>query len=96
VLTPSELRQSVLITSGGLAKVLQQLESRGLVARLADRADRRVKPVQLTAEALPIIEGVVGELLSQARAWLSGRLSDLEIEQAAALLKKLAEEPESR
>jgi DNA-binding MarR family transcriptional regulator len=34
VLTPSEIQRALLITSGGLTKILQQLEGRGLVTRL--------------------------------------------------------------
>jgi DNA-binding MarR family transcriptional regulator len=89
VLTPSELQRSLLITSGGLTKVLQQLEWRGLVVRLADSDDRRVKPVQLTAAALPLIEAALAESCSSVRAWLGERLSDAEIEQLTELLGRL-------
>lgn len=92
VLTPSELQRSLLITSGGLTKILQQLEARGLVDRLADSDDRRVKPVQLRAAAQPLIEGALAETRANVRAWLGERLSDGEIEQVTALLARLAED----
>ena len=90
VLTPSELQQALLITSGGLTKILQQLEGRGLVARLTDSGDRRVKPVQLTAAAQPLIEAALDESRASVRAWLAESLSDAEIEQMTGLLARLA------
>lgn len=91
VLTPSELRRSMFITSGGLAKILHQLEARGMVARLTDNADRRVKPVQLTAAAKPIIEAAVADIVASGSARLRAILSDTEIAQATAILAKLAD-----
>lgn len=92
VLTPSELQRSVLITSGGLAKILQQLEAKGLVSRLVDSSDRRVKPVQLTAAARPLVEAVVAELVASGRAWIGAKLSDDEIGQLTALLARLGDD----
>ena len=89
VLTPSVLQRSVLITSGGLAKILQQLETKGLVERLTDSADRRVKPVQLTAAALPIVTAAIGEVIASTGGWVRATLSDTEIDQVTAILRKL-------
>lgn len=91
VLTPSVLQRSMFITSGGLAKILQQLEAKGLVARLTDSTDRRVKPVQLTAAAEPIVAAAIGEMVAMTEAWVRATLSDAEIEQAAAILMKLVD-----
>lgn len=91
VLTPSDLRRSLFITSGGLAKILHQLEDRGLVSRLINSADRRVKPVQLTAAAKPVIEAAIADIISSGRARLQATLSDEEIQQATAILSKLAD-----
>ena len=92
VLTPSDLQRSLLLSSGGLTKILAQLEARGLIARLTDDGDRRVKPVQLMAAALPLIETVLAESCADERAWLRERLSDAQIEALTALLARLAED----
>lgn len=92
VLTPSEIQQSLLITSGGLTKILQQLEARGLVVRLTDSGDRRVKPVQLASAAQPLIEAALAESRASVRAWLGERLSDGEIRKLTSLLARLVED----
>ncbi len=89
VLTPSELKRCVFITSGGLAKILQQLAAKGLVARLTDSGDRRVKPVQLTEAGQPIVAAALDEIVARTSAWVGARLSDDEIDQATAILTKL-------
>ena len=92
VLTPSDLQRSLLLSSGGLTKILAQLEARGLITRLTDDGDRRVKPVQLTDAALPLIETVLAESCVDERAWLRERLSDAQIAEVTALLARLAED----
>lgn len=47
-LTPSQLQDSVMITSGGLTKVMQQLEARNLVTRTLQQGGQRISPVRLT------------------------------------------------
>ena len=73
-------------------QVLAQLEARGLITRLTDDGDRRVKPVQLTDAALPLIETVLAESCVDERAWLRERLSDAQIAEVTALLARLAED----
>ncbi len=90
-LTPSELQRAVVITSGGLSKVLQQLESRELVLRSTTEDDRRVKPVRLTAKGAKLIEQAIVELMAAANTAIRPRLSDKEIEQLTLLLEKLAD-----
>lgn len=90
VLTPSEMQQSMLITYGGLTKVLSQLEAKGLVVRPEHDGDRRVKPVALTAKALPMLEKLMADLRVEVDDWLGRALTGDEIEQLTALLSKLA------
>ena len=47
-LTPTGLYQALLISSGGMTKVLKQLEQDGLVRRIAHETDQRSRYVQLT------------------------------------------------
>ena len=89
-LTPSELQRSVVITSGGLSKVLQQLEARDLVVRSTTKEDRRVKPVRLTAKATKLIEQSMAELMEFVSTAIRSRLNNKEIDQLTALLVKLS------
>lgn len=95
VLTPSEMQQSMLISSGGLTKVLAQLEAKGLVARPEHDGDRRVKPVALTADALPLLDKLMADLRTEVDGWLARALTGDEMEQLTALLSKLAHADES-
>jgi DNA-binding MarR family transcriptional regulator len=88
-LTPSDVQRSVIITSGGLTKILRQLETRGLVTRSTDASDRRIKPIRLSPSALPIIEQTMQELIADSGEWLHSALSAAEILQITDLLSKL-------
>jgi DNA-binding MarR family transcriptional regulator len=94
-LTPSELQRAMLITSGGLTKVLQQLEMRGFVSRSTDDADRRVKPVALTDQAMPVLEIVMSESHTIVGGWIRQALTGAEIKQLTLLLTKLVNTPSS-
>lgn len=92
-LTPSDVQRSVIITSGGLTKILRQLETRGLVTRSTDASDRRIKPIRLSPSALPIVEQTMQELIADANAWINSTLSKKELAQVTALLGKLLTPP---
>lgn len=51
-LSPSQLSQSLLLTSGGISKRIDKLENAGLVERLPDDADRRGVMIRLSASGL--------------------------------------------
>jgi len=55
-LSPTELYKSILITSGGMTKVLKHLESKGWIERIDHEQDKRSKLVKLTKN---------GEILAQ-------------------------------
>lgn len=88
-LTPSELQQGLFITSGGLTKVLQQLETKGLVMRSTSEADKRSKPVHLSSAAAALVEEVMNELISATRRRFKDTLSDAEIKTLTELLGRL-------
>lgn len=88
-LTPSEIQHAMFITSGGLTKVLQQLEARGLVGRSVSASDRRSKPARLLPEAVPLIERAMADLLAELTAWLRAGLGDAEVGELTRLLAKL-------
>ena len=92
-LTPSDVQRSVIITSGGLTKILRQLETRGLVTRSTDTSDRRIKPIRLSPSALPMIEQTMQELIADCGSWVKSALSETEVMQITALLSKLVRPP---
>lgn len=91
VLTPSQLRDAVMITSGGLTKVMRRLESRQLVTRSQRQADQRIKPIRLTASGKRLAETATAELAAASGAWVREVLDGTETEMLNTLLQKLAE-----
>lgn len=53
--TPSQLYDALLISSGGLTKVLKGLTERGLIDRPASEGDGRSRPIALTAAGRTLI-----------------------------------------
>lgn len=90
-LTPSRLQDSVLITSGGLTKVMRQLEARHLVLRSLDVQDQRVKPIRLTREGRRLIEHAMAEVTAATDVWIRAILDKREIATLTALLERLAD-----
>jgi DNA-binding MarR family transcriptional regulator len=86
-LLPTELYGAVLMSSGGLTKVLRGLEKRGLIAR--GKADRRSKPVRLTAKGRALAERAMLDLLESDCKLIMSGLSDSEVERMTKLLCKL-------
>lgn len=88
-LTPSEIQNAMLITSGGLTKVLQQLETRGLISRTILKSDRRSKPVHLSPVAVKLIEQAMSELMAVMSTAIKEKLSENEIKNLIRLLNKV-------
>ena len=90
-LTPSAIQAAVVITSGGLTKVMLQLEARGLVTRRQQEHDLRVKPVCLSDSGKQLIESAMIETVANTGQWLRERLNATEISQLTQLLERLAD-----
>ena len=88
-LTPTSLGNSTLITSGGLTKVLNQLEDKKLVVRKADSLDRRVKRVRLTPSGITKAEAALTEVLSVNASMLNQLISKKDLENFNTVLMKL-------
>jgi DNA-binding MarR family transcriptional regulator len=88
--TPTELRDSVLITSGAMTACLDRLERNGLITRIADPHDRRSSAAALTSEGRKLIDKAIAVRFEEAADALSG-LSAAEHSRLAALLKKLGQ-----
>lgn len=88
-LVPTDLYDAVLISSGGLTKVLHALAAAGLIARVAGRKDRRSKPLRLTAKGKALVERAMADVLRSDGALIFGALSAAEVERLTRLLRKL-------
>jgi len=87
-LNPTDLYGALLISSGGLTKVLRGLEQRKLITR-ARGADGRVKPVRLTPKGRALAERVLKNVVRSDGALIAGALSAREIEEMTGMLRKV-------
>lgn len=87
-LTPTQLRDSVLITSGAMTACLDRLEGNGLIARVASASDRRSSAAELTPAGRKLIDKAIVIRFDEATQALQV-LSENERTRLALLLKKL-------
>jgi DNA-binding MarR family transcriptional regulator len=89
VMTPSVLHETLVLSPGGITKILKQLESKGFVSRKSDSADKRRNLVQLT----PVGKAKITKVQQAVRQFdvelLGGVLGEREQERLAQLLRKL-------
>ena len=69
-LTPSQLLESVLLSSGGMTARLDKLEEAGLIARTPDADDRRMVVIELTAKGKRVIDAATATRFAEAKASL--------------------------
>ncbi len=84
----SDLAQAIVLTSGGMTPVLDQLEERGLVIRQIDPEDRRARRVTLTEKGRSLISRALDQQIARHRA-LNAVLDIEEREALSAILRKL-------
>lgn len=77
----SQICNAMLADNSNLTRLVDRLETRGLVRRAADPHDRRVTLVQLTTEGKALID----ELRPRHRAYVEQRMSHLSPTQLAAM-----------
>lgn len=87
-LRPTELYQSLMISSGGLTDRLGRLEKAGLIKRLPSKSDARSLLVELTSEGRKLAEQAFRDDMAVEAQLLKG-LSDEERRQLARLLARL-------
>ncbi|ASM52567.1 hypothetical protein PNIG_a0232 [Pseudoalteromonas nigrifaciens] len=87
-LSPSQLLQTLMLTSGSMTNRIDKLEAKDLVARSFDPNDRRGVMVSLTEKGFQLIDQVVEEHIAKGQSLLSP-LDKSEQQQLAVLLKKL-------
>lgn len=93
IMTPSEIQNEVVITSGGLTKIMLQLENRGFITRQQLENDLRVKPLMLTEVGKKIIEQAMEEMIKATSMWMRKGLSPTQIKELTSLLKILVQTP---
>jgi DNA-binding MarR family transcriptional regulator len=74
-LSPGQLSERMLVTTGAVTKRVDRLESRGLVERSVSQHDARGRVVRLTRAGRTLCDRLIGEHLANEAAILSG-LSD--------------------
>lgn len=88
MLSPTQLYQAMMISSGGMTARLDRLERAGLVERRPDPDDRRGKLIALTERGKGVIDETIGRHVANEQRLL-GVLSPEEQEMLNGLLKKL-------
>lgn len=71
-LSPSQLYQSMMLSSGAMTSRLDRLENKGLIARTHSKEDRRAVHVSLTAEGKALIDKALPQHIQCQSALLAG------------------------
>lgn len=87
-LRPTELRRSMLITPGGLTKVMRNLEEAGLVTRRPSGRDGRSWLLELTEKGISLAQRVLPVALENYARHIDRGLTAKEVRQLARLLEK--------
>ena len=88
ILSPTDLYKSVMITSGGMTKVLKHLEANSWVVRLDNDQDRRSKLVQLTEAGARQAEESMMAVTESDRALFSTALDGKDLESLREILSR--------
>ena len=92
-LTPTQLMESVMLSSGGMTNRLDRLEEAGLIRREADPEDRRGVVVGLTRKGRELIDHATESRFAEAKASLPS-LGAREMRELAGLLRTWLEQAE--
>jgi DNA-binding MarR family transcriptional regulator len=87
-LSPGQLIQQTLVTSGTMTNRVDRLTERGLVERHPSLADRRGILVRLTHPGREVVDGAMADLIAQEHLLIDS-LSVTEQKQLAGLLRTL-------
>ncbi len=94
-LSPGQLVQQTLVTSGTMTNRVDRLERNGFVERRPDPGDRRGVLVRLTTSGRDVVDAAMADLIEQEKSLLS-ELSPTEQAQLAALLRQMLVPLETR
>ncbi|MDX8516230.1 MarR family winged helix-turn-helix transcriptional regulator [Mesorhizobium captivum] len=87
-LTPTELYEATMVTSGAMTARLDRLEKAGLIQRAPHPSDRRGVVVRLTEKGLALVDDALTAHVANEHAILAGLTSE-DREVLAKLLAKL-------
>jgi DNA-binding MarR family transcriptional regulator len=87
-LTPGELSRSTMVTTGGMTKRLDRLETAGMIRREPDPRDRRGKLIALTPRGRDLVDHAVEAHLENEERLLAA-LPAARRRELAALLREL-------
>jgi DNA-binding MarR family transcriptional regulator len=88
-LSPGQLIQETMVTSGTMTNRLDRLEELGLITRSQDPEDGRGSVVTLTKAGAKAVDTAMEDLLSREREFLKS-LNKSELNELAALLRALS------
>lgn len=88
VLTPTQLYDLTIFSSGGMTKILKKLEAKGFITREADEKDKRCMLVCLSESGCEIVELVLKEISKECSSYFDV-LDQKERELLSSLLKKV-------
>ena len=87
-MTVSELARAVILTSGAMTPLLDQLDERGLIHRQIDPEDRRARRITITEKGRSLITRALDQHVTRHRS-LNSTLSADERETLSDILRKL-------
>lgn len=87
-LTPTELYEATMVTSGAMTARLDRLEKAGLIRRAPHPSDRRGVVVELTAKGLALVDEALAAHVDNEHQILAG-LTGQDRDMLARLLEKL-------
>ncbi|KUH36484.1 MarR family transcriptional regulator [Streptomyces kanasensis] len=88
-LSPRQLSDTLMLTTGGMTGRLDKLERAGLLSRSPDPHDRRALRVTLSDRGREVVDGAVTAGLAVQREALEAALDEREAEELAVLLRRL-------
>jgi DNA-binding MarR family transcriptional regulator len=94
-LSPGQLVQQTLVTSGTMTNRVDRLERSGFVERRPDPSDRRGVLVHLTPSGRDVVDAAMADLIEQEKTLLS-ELSPTDQATLASLLRRMLAPLESR
>jgi DNA-binding MarR family transcriptional regulator len=92
-LSPGQLLQETLVTSGTMTNRVDRLATRGWVTREVQPGDRRGVLVRLTSDGRTVVDSALTDLLQAERSMLNGLDSAAQAELVAALRVLLSARP---
>jgi DNA-binding MarR family transcriptional regulator len=95
VTTASDLAYNICHDAGSLTRLIDQMETRGLVTRSRDEKDRRVVRLGLTARGRKLVEALAPRVMEFWNGLLGG-FSHAEVDTLIALLTKLVTATEAK